>query len=291
MPIATLAFDFDPILRLPADIVVRWQTLALAALIAGTLVVAGLIARRAGLRADDLLYVAVGIVPGAVIGGRLGYGIAHAETFASDPLRLLDPAVPGADLGLAVVGGVLTGAYVVALLGAPLGRWAHVLALPLLVAIGGGKLAMILGGSGQGLPSDAAWATAFLGPGPWGSLAPELPAHPAQAYEGLATLGWAVLLVAIASLDAFRRRDGRLLLVGVAGWAAVRALTSVTWRDPAVLGPLGMAGAMAAAIAVAAVLAAVVLTLRSSGRQSAGAGSAAPDAELSWPDPEARPRF
>ena len=60
MPIAVIAFDFDPLLRLGDDLVVRWQTVALAALIAACLVVAGVLARRASLRPDDLLYIVVG---------------------------------------------------------------------------------------------------------------------------------------------------------------------------------------------------------------------------------------
>ena len=34
VPIAVIAFDFDPLLRLAEGLVVRWQTLALAAAIA-----------------------------------------------------------------------------------------------------------------------------------------------------------------------------------------------------------------------------------------------------------------
>ena len=56
----------------------------------------------------------------------------------------------GFELSLAVVGGTLSGAVVAALLGAPVGRWLHAAILPLLVALGAGKVAMMLGGDGQG---------------------------------------------------------------------------------------------------------------------------------------------
>ena len=294
MPIATITFTFDPLLHLTEALVVRWMTVGLAAALAAALVAAGVAARRGGLRTDDLLYIAIGAVPGAVVGGRIGYALAHAGTFGGDPWRLIDPAVAGADLGLAVVGGTLTATYVVSLLGAPLGHWAHTLALPLLLAIGTGKLAMVLGGSGQGVLSDAAWATAYLGPGPWGSLAPELPAHPAQAYEGFATLGWVVVLAVVAASGVFAARDGRLFLVAVAGWAAIRALVSLVWRDPVAIGPFGVAGAMAVVIAVAALVGVIVLTARARRRPSSesGASTGGPGTgEPSWPDPEARPRF
>ncbi len=290
MPIAVIAFDFDPLVRLGDGLVVRWQTVALAAVLAACLIVAGLLARRASLRADDLLYIAVGAVPGAVIGGRLGQLVIVPEAFHAGPLSLLDPAIGGLELGLGVVGGSLTGAYVANLLGAPVGRWAYTLALPLLVALGGGKLAMALGGSGQGSPLDALWATAYLGPGPWGSLAPELASHPAQLYEGLATLVLALLLLVGGMGDGSRANDGRRLLIVVGAWAAVRAVVSITWRDPAVLGPLPMGGVLAAGILAGAAALLVTATRWSQRSRHAGAGPGAED-EPSWPDPETRPQF
>ena len=181
MPIAAVLIALDPLLRLADGLVVRWQTIAIAAIIVAALGLAARIGGWLDLRADDLLYIAVGIVPGAVIGGRLGYGLIHLDVFGAAPGLLLDPSRPGLELGAGVIGGVLTGTAVAGLLGAPIGRWAHAGALALLFALGEGKLAMMLGGSGQGLPSDAPWATAYLGPGPWGSLAPEVPSHPSQA--------------------------------------------------------------------------------------------------------------
>ncbi len=285
MPIAVIAFDFDPLIRILDDVVVRWQTLALAAVIAACLLVTGVMARRAQLRGDDLLFIAIGAVPGAVVLGRLGYGLTHLDAFGSDPLRLLDLSVAGFDLGAAVVGGILTGAYVASLLEAPVGRWAHVVALSLLVAIGAGKLTMVLGGSGQGLPSDAAWATAFLGPGPWGSLAPALPSDPSQVYEGVSTLGYAVLLAVAAGYGAIGRRDGRLLLIAIAGWSFIRAAVSMTWRDPVVLGPLGAAGVLALLIGVGAV--AILIGVLIGARRGAGRQVASAPEDAAQPDPAA----
>jgi len=290
VPIAAIAFDFDPLLRLGDDLVVRWQTVALAAVIAASLAVSGILARRASLRPDDLLYIAVGAVPGAVIGGRLGQLAVVPEAFSAGPLSLFDPAIGGLELGLAVVGGSLTGAYVGKLLGAPVGRWAHTLALPLLIALGAGKLAMALGGSGQGAPLEAAWATAYLGPGPWGSLAPELPSHPAQLYEGFASLLLASLFV-LGLAGPSRASDGRLLIVTLGAWAAVRSVVSVTWRDPAVLGPLPVGGTLAAGIVIGAAVALVVAVAWSHRQARARARRAAGEDEPSWPDPETRAQF
>jgi prolipoprotein diacylglyceryltransferase len=161
--------------------------------------------------------------------------------------------------------------------------------LPLLFVLGAGKLTMVLGGAGQGQPADVAWATAFSGAGPWGSLAAGLPSHPAQAYEGLGTLVLVLVLTLALAAGAFGARDGRLLLAGIAGWAIVRAVASLTWRDPTVFAGLGVAGLIATAIAVVSALASVVVTRRAA-RSSRGEPTGVAR-DVTWADPEARPRF
>ncbi len=286
MPIAVLAFDFDPLLRLADGLVVRWQTVALVAVIAAGLLLAGLIARREGLRPDDLLFIAVAVVPGAVVGGRLGYVLLHLDYYGSHTPAILDPAQGSLELALAIVGGVLSGSYVAGLLGAPIGRWLRTAALPLLFVLGAGKLAMLLGGAGQGQPTQLAWATAYLGPGPWGSLAPESPSHPSQVYEGLATLAVLLILTLALAADAFRARDGRLFFVALAAWAVARAVVSLTWRDPAVVGGLNAGGLIAIVSAVGSVVAVMLV-----GRRAATQPQRPAEPEVRWNDPEARPRF
>jgi phosphatidylglycerol:prolipoprotein diacylglycerol transferase len=176
-------------------------------------------------------------VPGAVLGGRLGYVLLHPAFFSANPGAILDPSVGSLELSLAVVGGALTGAIVASLLDGKVGRWFHISALPVLLVIGTGKLAMVLGGTGQGQPWDGGWATAYLGDGPWGSLAPALPSHPSQAYEGIATIVVLVVLMGAFAVPGLRRPDGRAFLLAVGLWALVRAFIASTWRDPVTVGP------------------------------------------------------
>jgi phosphatidylglycerol:prolipoprotein diacylglycerol transferase len=289
VPTATILFDFDPLLRLSEGIVIRWQTVALIGVIAAAMILAGLIARREGLRADDLLFIAVATVPGAVVGGRIGYVLLHLDYYGANSTAILDPGQGSLELSLAVVGGLLTGSYVAALLGAPLGRWMRAATLPLLFVLGGGKLAMVLGGAGQGQPADLPWATAYAGAGPWGSLAAALPSHPAQAYEGIGALVLLILLIVARGAGAFAIRDARPFFVAIGGWAVIRAIVSVAWRDPVVAAGLNMAGWLAVALAILCSVAVVALVRRDS-RDVPGT-SAATAHEVSWADPEARPRF
>jgi phosphatidylglycerol:prolipoprotein diacylglycerol transferase len=236
VPTAVIALDFDPLLHL-GDGAVRWETIGVAAAIFAAIVVAGLVVRSIGLRVDDLVFVVLGIVPGAVIGGRIGYVVLHPAWFGADLARIVDPSVGSLELTLGVVGGAITGAVVAVLLDGQPGRWLHAATLPTLVALAGGKLAMAFGGRGQGQPWDGAWATAYLGSGPWGSLAPQIPSHPSQVYEALATIVVLLIVMTLLTRPVVRRPDGRAFLLSVAAWTIARGTVAATWRDPVAIGP------------------------------------------------------
>ena len=318
-----IGFAFSPIVTV-GDMAVRIDTITLAIVILASLIVAARIARRTPvdttrsteepgpdpddrnhLRADDLLYVAVAALPGAVVGGRIGYALDHLDYYTGHSSALLDVTQGSLSLSLAVVGGILTASIVAGLLGAPIGRWMHALVLPLLLLLAGGKLAMALGGSGQGVPWGGAWATAYLGPGPWGSLAPAVPSHPSQVYEALATVGVLLVMMCLMALGVFTRRTGTAFLLGIALWAAARAAVASTWRDPAVVGQLRMEQVVSIVIAAVALVLAGLFTAggwarrRRRGGEPGGdgaaggddAGGVGPDAEPTWPNPEDRPRI
>jgi prolipoprotein diacylglyceryltransferase len=282
-PLAVITFDFSPYLVI-GDSAIRWEAIGIAVAILAGIVWLALLAGRTPahggwigddvsgevaepeegwhLRRDDLLFIVLGAVPGAVVVGRAFYGLAHLDYYQVEPRALLDPSLGGLSLSGAVLGGLLTAAYVAALLDAPVGRWLHIAAGPVLLALALGKAAQALGGSGQGMPSDLPWATAYLGPGPWGSLDPATPAHPSQLYEAGATLIVLVVVILLARFTPLRRADSRLLAAGLALWALARAAVATTWRDPTVLGPfgaealltLGLAAVMLAWLVAAAAL-------------------------------------
>jgi phosphatidylglycerol---prolipoprotein diacylglyceryl transferase len=280
--LAAIVFDFDPYLRL-GDRAIRWETLGIAAAVLAGIVVAALLAGQTPgqdvpigedeelleeelegpwhLRRDDLLFILLGAVPGAVILGRLGYGLLHLDYYGGDWRALLDPGQGSLELTLAVVGGTLTGIYVAALLDAPVGRWLHVAIAPVLLVLGLGKAAQALGGSGQGTAVDLTWATAYLPPGPWGSPGAAIPAHPSQLYEAAAAAIVLLAVIGLARLTPLRRADGRLYAVGIGLWALGRGLVASTWRDPDVVGGLSAEQLICLAVAAAMLLAAVAATL------------------------------
>jgi prolipoprotein diacylglyceryltransferase len=287
VPIAVITFDFDPVLHL-GDVTIRWQTVALAATIFVALCLAAAFARRTALRPDDLLFLVVGIVPGAVIGGRIGAVLGHLDYYQANPGAIIDPGQGTLTLSLAVAGGALSGAVIARLLGTPVRRWLHVAALPLLLGIGAGKLAMVLSAAGQGLPSALAWATAYLGPGPWSSLAPEVPSNPAQVYEAIVALAVLAIIAAAFSVGVFREPTGRAFFIGVAAWAFGRVVVAMVWRDVDVLGPFGVEQLLTLAVGITFLVLAFAPVPAEDG---AVLRQTRPQGMPEWPDPTSRPPF
>lgn len=249
--------NFDPLLHI-GELTLRWQTIGVTLAVLAAFAVCGKLASNRRLRLPDMVMIAAGIVPGAVLGGRLVHGLVFWDAYAANPIQLLDPSVGTLSLTGAVLGGTVTGIYIARLIGAPVRPWADAAAVSLLLAIGLGKLAQFLGGSGQGLPFDGPLAAAFTGAGPWISSNPAIPAHPSQIYEGL----WNLLGILVVSRPS---RPGRLfawthrpdgegwLFVGALGWFLIgRVLVGFTWRDAPVIGPINMEQAIAL-VALAAV--------------------------------------
>jgi prolipoprotein diacylglyceryltransferase len=291
--LAVLTFGFDPTVQI-GDLAVRWQTLGIALASLAGLAWCALIAGRTPafgpwmrehpddgdgsggvwhLRRDDLLFIVLGVLPGAVIFGRLGYGLLHADWYSRDWHQLLDPGGGSLELTGAVVGGTLTGIYVAALLDAPVGRWLHVAIRPLLLALAVGKAAEVLGGAGQGalVPDGSGIAIAFAGPGPWGSPGAELAAIPAQLLEAGMTTSVLLLVGVLGWGSSLRRADGRLFAIGLAAWALGRAAVAGTWRDPAVQGPLNAEQLICLVVATLTGGAAIVATLVIGRRRGADA--------------------
>jgi prolipoprotein diacylglyceryltransferase len=274
----SIRFDFDPTVS-PFGLTVRLETLALGGVILLVLVLVALQAGRTSrridaesddaagsrsldsagrLRRDDLILIAFGVVPGAIVGGRLDYGLIHLDYYRANPSALTDPGQGGLALTLAVVLGAVSGLAVARLLAAPIGRWLGVAGIPVLLGLGLGKLAMVAGGDGQGIYSNSSWATSFAGPGPWGSANAGYSALPSQILEGGLVLLAAAIVAGLPFLLRIRVRRWRrvvrpgwsprrewALLSGWRGfvtilalWAVARFVAAFTWRDASVFGAL-----------------------------------------------------
>ena len=302
---ASIALDFDPQATI-FGASLRLETLAIAGVLFVALVFAGFWAGLPGaglfdrhpegkappkLRRDDLILIAFGIVPGAVLGGRIDYVLVHLDFYQTNTNAITDVNQGGLGLTLAVIVGAISGAAVAKLMNAPIGRWFAVLAMPTMFVLGAGKLATVLGGAGQGQYSTASYATSYAGAGPWESLNASYPAIPSQAYEGAMVLAAMLVIWIVPPILRLRVRrwgswfirpglaprhpwslftGGRRWLTAIGVWAAVRFAAAFTWRDAAVYGrynaeQLILAGVILVAVVGPTVVTLVVLTMRGIG--------------------------
>ena len=189
--IAALELSFDPLVSV-GGVLIRWDALALVGVLLvaiGVWVVRLHEALGPALRFDEVCFVLLGAIPGAVVGGRIVHVLDYWDGYLLRPLTMLDLGHGSSSLVGAVVGGALSAAYICRLLGGRVGVWADAAAVPLLLAVGLGKLALLLGGSGQGAATDGLLGLSFTGRGPWRSIDAATAAWPSQALEG----GWALL--------------------------------------------------------------------------------------------------
>jgi phosphatidylglycerol:prolipoprotein diacylglycerol transferase len=261
---AVITLAFDPLVYF-GDVTVRMATIVLAAILLAALLVLvriGSITPTEGpyvpaltLNPWDLPFLVLGIVPGAVLGGRLDYVLAHIDYYAAHPGFMIDPTQGALGLGLAVPGAIIGGAVISRLIGAPQDRWMHAAVLPMLFALAAGKFSGVLSADGQGQPAGVPWATAYVGDGPWNSLAASVPSHPSQVYEAIAVTVIFLVLGLALRVGAFSRRDGSALGVAVVLWALARIAVATTWRDTAIAGPLRAEQLILVAVVVGSVLA------------------------------------
>ena len=235
---AVVVLSFDPYIQV-LGLAVPLRAIGLAAAICVALLVAAAFARGfPQLRRDDLLYLAVGVVPGAIVGGRLVHALAYLDSYARDPAAIFDPARGSLSLLGAVIGGTASAAAVAAMIGAPVRAWMGAAAVPLLLAIGLGKLAQLSGGGGQGAPLEAPWAVAFGGRGPWLASGASVPSHPSQLYESLWVLLPVAAILALGTAREWRwRRPAWLFTLVLMWWLVGRVLIGFTWRDDRGIGP------------------------------------------------------
>src|SRR3989304_3506465 len=118
---AVITLAFDPLVYF-GDLSVRAQTVVLAGIVFAALlpfVRSGRITPTDGpyvpappLPPSDIPFLVLGMVSGAVFGGRLDYVLVHLDYYLAYPAAIVDPTQGSLGLGLAAPGAVLGGGLV-----------------------------------------------------------------------------------------------------------------------------------------------------------------------------------
>lgn len=184
--------------------------------------------REAGIDPSQMLDVALYMIIGGIVVGRLGYAAVNVQTFAQAPRSIL---TIWRDSGLtfygALIGGLIVGTLYARALRVPLRRFLDLFAPGLALGYAVAMVGALLHGLYLGRPTGLPWAVQmFL----------DL-RHPTQVYLLLASLGTYLVLRA--------QRHGAAPGVLFFLWLLLHALTRVAVEffveSPAVVGPLTLA--------------------------------------------------
>jgi phosphatidylglycerol:prolipoprotein diacylglycerol transferase len=225
-----MTIPFDPILVTFGPLAVRWFGLlalvGLAVAVGGTLRALRADPKARAATLDALAWA----LPIGVVMARAVHVIGWWDYYFTHSGEIWQLSLDGLSLWGGLLGG---GAVALARLGRDSPRRWQVLdaaAPSVALGIAIGRLGAFLDGHGQGLPSDAPWATQYANPL---AATPDfgVSRHPAQAYDGLVALGlWLVLSRIPAQAPAGTRAVCLCL-----GYAAARLVLGSVRADPAFL--------------------------------------------------------
>jgi phosphatidylglycerol---prolipoprotein diacylglyceryl transferase len=248
-----LTIDIEPILVHLGPVAISWYGLAVLAAIAAGVWLTLREAGRTGLARDAVADLAMWVIVGGVVGGRLLHVIDRWPDYAADPLRILAVQNGGLAILGAILGGALAGGLVAWRQGLPVRRLFDAAAPGIILGQAIGRLGCLVTGDALGPPTGGSWGIVYLNPG---AMAPQLGVayQPVFFYEQV----WALVIFGI--LWALRRRltgAGQLFALYLGLYAAGKfALTflrtETIWFWGLQAAHLLALGALAAAIGWAA---------------------------------------
>ena len=283
----------DPEIFEIAGLEITWHGLFTALGVVVGVVMAGFLARRAGIDEDTVYNMALALVVGGIIGARAMYVLEHLGRFDDDPAEIFAIQTGGISIYGALIGGTLGAVAYAAWRRLP--RWgmmADVAAIGAILGMAVGRVGCLINGDIFGKTTD--WPIGLVythSDSPAHYVYSEVAQHPVTVYEILGDLVIFALLLFV--LRRFFKRDGMIFFSWAFLYAGMRFGVSflrgtdiggVWYGDDLVAGGLRTAQLIALAMMVLAPLAAAyVLTrrgpARAERRRLARAEARAPDEE------------
>jgi len=214
-------------------------------------------AKRKGLNRDKVLDFILWALIFGILGARVGYVIiADPLYYLHNPLQFFHIQDGGLSIHGGLIGGLLAGLLLSRRYRLPFWRLADVFAPGLALGIAVGRV----GCDVFGRPMSSPW--------PWGVMVNGQLLHPAQVYE--------FVLDYLLFFYLWRQRkrvayDGRLFLLFIALYAAIRGMVEFVRYNPTVFGPISVAHLASLVFIIAAGSVGVVLKHSSRPEVSPGA--------------------
>ncbi len=181
-----IRIGLDPLLFSLGPFSISWHSLFMAiAIVVGVWLPAHL-AVKAGLSKDRLYSLALWAVPGGIVGARLVHVIDYWSYYSANPGAILAFWEGGLALWGGILGGTLTAVIFTRIRGFPIGGYADLAALGLLLAQAIGRIGDVINGEHISKGTSLPWGVVYTHPGSSAYGLP--PTHPAVAYELLMDL-------------------------------------------------------------------------------------------------------
>ncbi len=251
-----IIINIDPVIFHLGAFELRWYSLAITLAIVVAVLIAAHLGKRKGIVTEEIYSLALWVVLGGIVGGRLFHVIDHWEHYANNPLQIL--GFQGLAIWGALVGGGVAILVYSRIRHIPLGRLADVVAPGLLVAQIIGRFGCIVNGDAYGGVTSVPWAFIYVNPG--ASIPSSLfgmPTHPYPVYEMI----WnAIALLVILRLERHFKKDGLVFLSYLSLYSAGRFVLTFVRQENQFLWGLQQAQIIALLIFIISVIAMMYFT-------------------------------